>query len=235
MSKIFFSEKESLQKHSCKGCDRPFWTYPFLQERKFCSEQCWRIYAKAYPRRKIPTCHPERKHYGRGYCAACWQAHWSPNLPGSNPAKCHPDRPNQGHGLCLECYNRQSRQNGSNKARRLRYTFGLTLEQYEHLLKLQNGKCAICGEPERKIRLKTLNDLAVDHDACNGLIRGLLCHRCNLGIGHFRDNPYLLAKAIAYLAEPRNLRPEAQAIRPQRGARSRMHASRILHADRITS
>lgn len=39
----------------------------------------------------------------------------------------------------------------------------------------QNGKCAICGKDEKEFK----NRLAVDHNHKTGLVRGLLCYRCN--------------------------------------------------------
>lgn len=70
--------------------------------------------------------------------------------------------------------------------------YGLTLEQFNVLLSGQNGACAICGEiPEGR--------LYVDHSHKTGRIRGLLCRNCNLAIGHFKDNPEILERAVSYL------------------------------------
>ena len=41
--------------------------------------------------------------------------------------------------------------------------------------------------------------LAIDHCHSTGKIRGLLCDRCNHGLGHFKDDINLLIKAIEYL------------------------------------
>ena len=50
-------------------------------------------------------------------------------------------------------------------------------------------ECVICG----------LAAQVVDHDHITKRIRGSLCHRCNMGLGHFRDNPELLELAAMYL------------------------------------
>lgn len=72
--------------------------------------------------------------------------------------------------------------------------YGIGGEEYAQLLENQGGVCAICGSP-----CPTGKDLSVDHDHGTGAIRGLLCHHCNIGLGHFKDNPALLNAAIAYL------------------------------------
>lgn len=72
-------------------------------------------------------------------------------------------------------------------------SLGLTVEQVEKLRKEQNNKCAICGQQPSKKRL------SVDHNHKTGEVRGLLCNNCNAGIGHFKDDPKLLKKAIKYL------------------------------------
>ena len=58
--------------------------------------------------------------------------------------------------------------------------FGLTAADYARLLQAQDGKCGICRrEPSRL-------PLHVDHNHRTREIRGLLCHRCNRGLGFFR-------------------------------------------------
>jgi len=71
-----------------------------------------------------------------------------------------------------------------------RYDIGLG--DYDDMWKAQGGVCKICGQAEKKRRL------AVDHDHETGKIRGLLCTNCNMGLGHFKDNPKLLDLAAQY-------------------------------------
>lgn len=73
--------------------------------------------------------------------------------------------------------------------------YGITLEQYNAMVVAQGGVCKICGNPPNGKRL------VVDH--CHSLtkFRGLLCERCNQGLGSFKDNPHLLLSAKEYLEE----------------------------------
>jgi hypothetical protein len=61
----------------------------------------------------------------------------------------------------------------------LKRQYGLTLEDYETMLVTQGGVCKMCGGPPGK------RMLAVDHDHETGKIRGLLCVRCNVGLGFY--------------------------------------------------
>lgn len=79
---------------------------------------------------------------------------------------------------------------------RLAANYGLTPEQYQAMWDEQAGDCAICGESmEGETRCH------IDHNHTTGLARGLLCARCNPGLGHFRDDPDLLLAAAAYLLD----------------------------------
>ncbi len=73
--------------------------------------------------------------------------------------------------------------------------YGLTLEQYDKLEKMQKGKCAICRSTELNKKL------AIDHCHKTGKVRGLLCSNCNNGLGKFKDSKKLLVKALKYLYE----------------------------------
>jgi hypothetical protein len=78
----------------------------------------------------------------------------------------------------------------------------------------QDGKCAVCGDE---------NPAHTDHDHASGTVRGLLCGRCNLGIGLFLDDPARMHAAISYLertsttAETDEVRRRLQRLFPQSG------------------
>jgi hypothetical protein len=85
------------------------------------------------------------------------------------------------------------------KARALRRSFDLSLSEYNKMLNAQQGKCAICEQPETQLRTGKLRALSVDHDHKSGAIRGLLCSDCNTGIGKLKDDPKVLRLAAQYL------------------------------------
>lgn len=81
------------------------------------------------------------------------------------------------------------------KSRQLSYLYGIDKVRYDQMLEQQGFKCAICRTPQSKQKRK----LAVDHDHLTGMVRGLLCGRCNLALGQFDDRIDLLQEAIDYL------------------------------------
>lgn len=72
--------------------------------------------------------------------------------------------------------------------------YGIDLRDKEKLLIDQKNQCAICKTP-----LFSNKEAHVDHLHGTKFVRGILCHRCNTGIGLFKDNPETLQAAILYL------------------------------------
>lgn len=86
-----------------------------------------------------------------------------------------------GHAsICRPCNSRRS----------LRSKYGLTEQQMAELTD-DPGRCPICEREGQPMR--------IDHDHATGKIRGLICNRCNVGLGQFEDDRVLLARASAYL------------------------------------
>ena len=109
----------------------------------------------------------------------------------------------------------------------LKYRYGITEEDYEKLLVQQKYSCKICGQkpdkcqtqpdkcqtqpdkcqtqPDKcqtqpdKCQTQPDKPLYVDHCHQTKAIRGLLCHKCNIALGHMNDNPEQLERAAAYL------------------------------------
>lgn len=73
----------------------------------------------------------------------------------------------------------------------LRKHFGITLQQETALVVRQKGRCPVCQNK--------LGKRVVDHDHVTGQVRGVLCIRCNTGLGMLRDCPERLKRALQYL------------------------------------
>jgi hypothetical protein len=72
--------------------------------------------------------------------------------------------------------------------------YGITRKDYDLLLENQDNKCKIC-----ELEFTTENDVKIDHNHDTNEVRGLLCHSCNVALGHMKDNTELLERAINYL------------------------------------
>ncbi len=85
------------------------------------------------------------------------------------------------------------------RANSLKRTYGLLWEDYLELYNSQKGLCVICDQPLELFGSDRHATAQVDHCHSTGKIRGLLCTKCNTGLGNFRDSPELLQKAIEYI------------------------------------
>jgi len=160
---------------------------------------------------------------GRPYCRGCWRdynrerAHEKAGSvkPGATKrcSRCETTKPVSDFfrnasardglgGYCKPCWTAylKDHEDPAGRARRMRAyglkRFGLTIADYDAMLEGQGG-CAICLQG-----CATGKRLAVDHDEATGRVRGLLCVRCNQGIGRFEHDPALLESAAAYLRVP---------------------------------
>lgn len=134
-------------------------------------------------------------------CTACGQEkppeqfYWTTRRDGT-PAR---------HSKCKPCRKSQFKMwRESPEGREWKHTQGLNklgidLPTYADMFRSQGGVCAICAKPERKKRNGRIVKLAVDHNHSTGAVRGLLCHKCNSGLGAFGDRQDLVAVALAYL------------------------------------
>lgn len=73
-----------------------------------------------------------------------------------------------------------------------RRKYGITLATYDAMVAERSGCCDICGKKRK---------LVVDHCHDSRRIRGLLCDRCNVGLGCFGDDPITLGRAKGYVAQ----------------------------------
>ena len=92
--------------------------------------------------------------------------------------------------------------------------YGMSTEDYDALLARQGGVCAIC-------RQKSDRRLAIDHCHVTNRVRGLLCHKCNVGLGNFGDDTDRMRMAIEYLENSRRVEASAPgSVTPEAGSTS---------------
>lgn len=75
----------------------------------------------------------------------------------------------------------------------LKRTYGITLDEFDSLVNLQNNKCKICKSSFNEIQP------CIDHCHKTGIVRGILCKSCNQMLGFSKDNAEVLEEAIKYL------------------------------------
>jgi len=73
--------------------------------------------------------------------------------------------------------------------------FGITIQDYDDMYIEQGGRCATCGTHQSKLGRR----LHIDHCHKTGIVRGLLCHNCNVGIGNLKDDITIMKNIIKYL------------------------------------
>lgn len=96
-------------------------------------------------------------------------------------------------------------------AKRIKFNYGVTIEQYREMLVAQKGVCAICEKPETMAQGGRIVPLSVDHDHADDTVRGLLCRVCNAMLGQAKDNLDTLRAAISYL-ESHAAKPKSNII-----------------------
>lgn len=97
---------------------------------------------------------------------------------------------------CKQCiYERQKLWNKNNRSRikgyKLKTNYGINLEQYQDLMIKQGNKCAICERSDGK--------MVLDHCHKTGVVRGILCFKCNVILGFCNDYVPILEAAIEYI------------------------------------
>lgn len=101
-------------------------------------------------------------------------------------------RSSSGHKRRQRAY--YQRNKAAFRDRKLTATYGLSSAEYDALLASQDGRCACCravaSDGKRPV---------VDHDHQTGAVRGIICHKCNRGIGLLGDSSNGVRNALRYL------------------------------------
>jgi endogenous inhibitor of DNA gyrase (YacG/DUF329 family) len=80
----------------------------------------------------------------------------------------------------------------------LRKNYGIGVQDFSEMKRLQHNKCAICLI-QFKPGLHKHTGIFVDHNHTTGKARGLLCSDCNLAVGFLRDDPARASRLADYL------------------------------------
>ena len=131
-------------------------------------------------------------------CACCGEVLPRSAFGSLNNAKA----PRAVKSYCRPCINAKARARNNqtpaaadlNRRRCKLKKFGLTLEDFD---RLAQAGCALCEAAEAGGKGR----FHVDHDHATGAFRGLLCHSCNTGLGHFKDQSAVLEKAARYVRQ----------------------------------
>lgn len=124
----------------------------------------------------------------------------------AEPGTPHAKRPAPKPGpRCVTCWREHRRaQTKTSHEKRVGNLYGLLPGEYDLLLSVQEGRCAIC-----RVARGVVKRLAVDHDHAieaagdlRGSVRGLLCGTCNKLLGTARDDPEFFFRAAEYLQDP---------------------------------
>jgi len=118
---------------------------------------------------------------------------------------------------CISCCSKVQKKYRVDPERERKYNlkkkYGITPEEYDEMLKNQNGVCKICGTdiPKGKGRFH------IDHCHRTDKIRGLLCNNCNSMLGFINDNSFILIKAIRYLSSQTKSETQDSLVRETSG------------------
>lgn len=182
--------------------------------------------------RSFSKCHPDRFEHADGMCMSCYGKHhykqnrerllelakcrykqnrskilkrcalWAEQNPDKVRKKSREWRRLNKDRINTECRQQYRKQSKAKRLdRTLRKSYKITYLDYKNMLKAQNNACAICSlrngtnGPHKR--------LFVDHDHETGVVRGLVCNRCNVMLGYLGD-VQLLEKAQAYLEKAKN-------------------------------
>jgi Recombination endonuclease VII len=210
----------------CRVCGKPCKKSHGPHASKFCSQRCYHksrigqpsriprdVLLKAQKRGTRRAAHFNRgrqqspEHKRKRFAAMYRTLAKTPKIC----PKCHDSfiRTTAGQRFCsgrcwLAAQRRRRGRQKESKRFRLR-----AQEHYNFLLAQQKNRCAICGVLSGANKRK--ERLSMDHIHGTTIIRGLLCHACNTGLGLFRDNIGLLMRAQTYLKSHRGLRIERSA------------------------
>jgi len=185
---------------SCSNCKKIF--TPRAKNVKYCSKECNRqkVYEKKKPLEKnCKNCNNLflSKNNSKFCSSKCSTKNWQKNNK-EKYKKSKKEGENKRKLNNPEKYYTERRKNArkNQKWSHMKREYNLTKEEYFLMLESQNNKCKICNNI-----FETSVKTHIDHDHFTGKVRGILCQKCNHGLGMFNDNIQLFYNAIHYLEQ----------------------------------
>lgn len=142
---------------------------------------------------KAAECHPERPHCALGKCKKCYYILTKIRQLSLGRARYKRNK----EQILLRCKEYRKRTPEKARNRQLLRLYGISLEDYNHLLKIQQYGCKLCGTTPIKIPV-------VDHNHTTKVVRGIICQGCNIVVGFFDNRPEIFAKVSTYAEERSN-------------------------------
>lgn len=165
-------------------------------------------FAPSFAKRGRGRCRPCHSQYGKD-----WSASATPDELERIRARRRSDyERSKGKRLASARIRRQSPEwRAKRRSWVLAAAYGITAADYDALLAAQGGRCACCGVTANRNGKR----LFVDHDHETGAVRGIICNKCNQGIGALGDSIDGVRRALNYLERAQQLPPRraAPAIR----------------------
>lgn len=150
--------------------------------------------------KKQAKCHPSRKRARDSWCRQCYKRRRRNfYLNNSDKLKMRSSEWYENNKERAHYMNRKWCKRNPDKILniRLKYKYGITLDDYDIYFKLQKGRCGIC----KTKKLCRNGRFYVDHNHKTNEFRGLLCNKCNVLLGMINDRIKLLKRAIRYLKQ----------------------------------
>lgn len=189
----------------CCGCQKPLPESMFNRHRGTydgLQGMCRRCQSKYNRKRKFE---PDENPLRKKTCSRCG-VEYPATLEHFSPARNNKDgmasRCKTCQNDCVKQWNKKHPERASATRAKTVLTrsmkkLGMTWEDLNRLLEEQEGKCAICGTDKP---IGQDRRLVIDHDHDTNRPRGLLCSKCNTGIGLLNEDPHILKSAIVYIA-----------------------------------
>lgn len=118
--------------------------------------------------------------------------------------------------MCVVCSKEHYEENKDYiREMRRKQRLGLPVGTYGYLAGFYGNKCGICGTTEPMGTGSGSGQFSIDHDHRTGLVRGLLCTNCNVGIGMLQHKTSLLKNAIEYLSREGHSVEEIRSLIPK--------------------